>query len=311
MRLPCLKGLSFTAKSNLTNQLNNKTLVLGHTNVLLCRNSKGMRGPSSHASPSPSIPPYGRYGDDNPMSYGYNSPTATERVAEKATPVRQGSLSFGNSRPSFAPPPSSSMFSGVDSAHHEDIGSPVERDEEHLASPSRVPAADFENGHLERWITVFGFPSTHSSVILSYFHNFGQILRVKHSENGGNWIHLLYTTKLQAEKALGKNGKILEPGNIMIGVVRCTDPSVESDQPPPMPTPSKRIRNETFNPALPYVALFLLLPHFSMITILTFILTCVSIAQRVRRGCTGASTRPFVFRLVSLLGVRHWILNPL
>lgn len=200
------------------------------------------------------------------MGYGYSSPMATEKVVEKPTPARQGSLNFGNTaRPAFAPPPSSSLFSGEEAPQHEEqlssLGTgPVP------ATPSRGVAVDGESGNeqLDRWITVFGFPSGHSSVILSYFHNFGQILRVKHSENGGNWIHLLYTTKLQAEKALGKNGKILEPGNIMIGVVRCTDASVISDK-IPGPTPSKRVKADTFNPSATYVLQF---PKFPVIQLL-------------------------------------------
>lgn len=196
------------------------------------------------------------------MSYGYSSPMATEKVAEKPTPARQGSLNFGhNARPSFAPPPSSSLFSGDETPHSDDLPSQQMLDTSVPATPSRVGVDDNGNEQMDRWITVFGFPNGHSSVILSYFHNFGQILRVKHSENGGNWIHLLYTTKLQAEKALGKNGKILDPGNIMIGVIRCTDPSVASDK-IPGPTPSKRARADIYNPSATYVSLIALASSF-------------------------------------------------
>lgn len=177
----------------------------------------------------------------------------TEKIVEKPTPARQGSMNFGNTtRPSFAPPPSASLFSGDEMPQQEEHHTSLAANHSIPATPSRVGSDDSGNEQLDRWITVFGFPSGHSSVILSYFHNFGQILRVKHSENGGNWIHLLYTTKLQAEKALGKNGKILDPGNIMIGVVRCTDSSVISDK-IPGPTPSKKVRADTFNPSATYV----------------------------------------------------------
>ncbi len=40
--------------------------------------------------------------------------------------------------------------------------------------------------------------------------------------SNGNWLHLHYSSKLQAKKALGKNGKVVA-GNIMIGVTPCID----------------------------------------------------------------------------------------
>ena len=121
------------------------------------------------------------------------------------------------------------------------------------STPMQVSMDSSENEQLERWITVFGFPASHSSIILSYFHNFGQILRVKHPENGGNWIHLLYLSRLQADKALGKNGKVLDAGNIMIGVIRCTDPSVMADT-SVAPTPSKfQPSDASYHTTVPYV----------------------------------------------------------
>jgi hypothetical protein len=82
-----------------------------------------------------------------------------------------------------------------------------------------------------RWVTVFGFPPGHQGLVLDTFHSYGQILRVKHAQNQGNWIHVLYQTRLQAQKALGKNGKIIH-GNIMIGVVRTADSDVTKEHVP-------------------------------------------------------------------------------
>jgi hypothetical protein len=120
------------------------------------------------------------------------------------------------------------------------------------ATPVTGNFENSDNEQMDRWVTVFGFPASHSSIILSYFHNFGQILRVKHPENGGNWIHLHYQSRLQAEKALGKNGKILDAGNIMIGVIRCTDPSVAADI-VVAPTPSKFHATDSYHTSVPYV----------------------------------------------------------
>jgi len=68
----------------------------------------------------------------------------------------------------------------------------------------------------ERWVTVYGFPQTSFSKVLRAFQKYGDIVRYKSEE--GNWVHIQYQTRLQAQKALTKNGKIIETG-VMIGVL--------------------------------------------------------------------------------------------
>jgi len=76
----------------------------------------------------------------------------------------------------------------------------------------------------ETWITVFGFPQSATSYVLQEFSVYGQITR--HIPNPqGNWMHIQYQTKLQAQKALSKNGKILS-NNLMVGVMPCIDKRV-------------------------------------------------------------------------------------
>lgn len=76
----------------------------------------------------------------------------------------------------------------------------------------------------ETWITVFGFPPAAASFILQQFSQYGNI--VKHViASEGNWMHLHYQSKLQAKKALSKNGKMFA-GNIMVGVTPCIEKSV-------------------------------------------------------------------------------------
>ncbi|XP_069589346.1 nucleoporin NUP35 isoform X1 [Ranitomeya imitator] len=79
--------------------------------------------------------------------------------------------------------------------------------------------------HLDdSWITVFGFPQASASYILLQFAQYGNI--VKHvMSNAGNWMHIQYQSKLQARKALSKDGKIFGDC-IMIGVKPCIDKSV-------------------------------------------------------------------------------------
>ncbi|RNA11962.1 nucleoporin NUP53 [Brachionus plicatilis] len=79
----------------------------------------------------------------------------------------------------------------------------------------------------DTWITVFGFPQSATSYVLQEFSIYGQI--VGHASTQGNWLHIQYQTKLQAQKALSKNGKVLA-NNIMVGVMKCIDKSVMSGQ---------------------------------------------------------------------------------
>ncbi|KAM9485859.1 nucleoporin NUP35-like isoform 1-T1 [Salvelinus alpinus] len=79
--------------------------------------------------------------------------------------------------------------------------------------------------HLDdTWITVFGFPPASASYILLQFAQYGNI--TKHvMSNTGNWMHFQYQSKLQARKALSKDGKIFGEA-IMIGVKPCIDKNV-------------------------------------------------------------------------------------
>ncbi|KFV64228.1 Nucleoporin NUP53, partial [Dryobates pubescens] len=76
----------------------------------------------------------------------------------------------------------------------------------------------------DTWVTVFGFPQASASYILLQFAQYGNILKHVMS-NTGNWMHLRYQSKLQARKALSKDGKIFGE-SIMIGVKPCIEKSV-------------------------------------------------------------------------------------
>ncbi|KAK3879882.1 hypothetical protein Pcinc_015586 [Petrolisthes cinctipes] len=78
------------------------------------------------------------------------------------------------------------------------------------------------------WVTVFGFPPAAASYILTQFTQLGTVTR-HHNPGSGNWMHLKYQTKLQARKALSKNGKVYS-GNIMIGVVTCSDKTIMGEK---------------------------------------------------------------------------------
>ncbi|XP_022091745.1 nucleoporin NUP53-like isoform X2 [Acanthaster planci] len=76
----------------------------------------------------------------------------------------------------------------------------------------------------ETWVTIFGFPPAATSYIIQQFSQYGSIVKHVIASNG-NWLHMQYSSKLQAKKALSKNGKVFG-GNIMIGVTPCIDKSV-------------------------------------------------------------------------------------
>ncbi|XP_009083452.1 PREDICTED: nucleoporin NUP53 [Acanthisitta chloris] len=76
----------------------------------------------------------------------------------------------------------------------------------------------------DTWVTVFGFPQASASYILLQFAQYGNILKHVMS-NTGNWMHIRYQSKLQARKALSKDGRVFGE-SIMIGVKPCIDKSV-------------------------------------------------------------------------------------
>ncbi|KAM4608245.1 nucleoporin NUP35 isoform 2-T3 [Polymixia lowei] len=76
----------------------------------------------------------------------------------------------------------------------------------------------------QTWVTVFGFPPASASYILLQFAQYGNILKHMMS-SPGNWMHLQYQSKLQARKALSKDGKVFGDA-IMVGVKPCIDKSV-------------------------------------------------------------------------------------
>ncbi|EDS33036.1 nucleoporin NUP53 [Culex quinquefasciatus] len=75
------------------------------------------------------------------------------------------------------------------------------------------------------WITVFGFPQSASSMILSHFSQCGAIIDKVFATQNGNWVHLRFSSRLECDKALNYNGKIIGQ-NLMLGVQYCNDPVV-------------------------------------------------------------------------------------
>uniref|UniRef100_A0A1A9WCD1 Nucleoporin NUP53 n=1 Tax=Glossina brevipalpis TaxID=37001 RepID=A0A1A9WCD1_9MUSC len=72
------------------------------------------------------------------------------------------------------------------------------------------------------WVTVYGFPSTAISIILQHFSQCGTIVDTVMPSQNANWLHLKYSSRIECNKALNYDRKILA-GNIMIGVTQCED----------------------------------------------------------------------------------------
>lgn len=74
------------------------------------------------------------------------------------------------------------------------------------------------------WVTVFGFPPSAASYVISQLSACGTVLQHVLPPNA-NWMHIRFQTRLQARKALSKNGAVLG-GTIMVGVAPCTELAV-------------------------------------------------------------------------------------
>jgi len=127
-------------------------------------------------------------------------------------------------------PPTVNLMSTVHTPNST-VNSPYRHETSYLDNSSmavsarmREVTANDEVDPMSVWVTVFGFPQAAASFIVSQLAACGTVLSQSLPTNG-NWMHLRFQTKLQAKKALSKNGSVI--GNtIMIGVRQCTDESV-------------------------------------------------------------------------------------
>lgn len=169
----------------------------------------GVRGPSS-------LP-------QSPISARLGSPYVDQRIL--GTPI--GPQAYGaQGTPSYYGTPGSPLVPASQSAYSNSVFTPSRDHSSFLVQdPLQVSASDAME---DTWVTVFGFPAAAASYILTQFTQLGTI--TEHRNPGtGNWMHLKYQTKLQARKALSKNGKVFS-GNIMVGVVPCSDKTITGDK---------------------------------------------------------------------------------
>ncbi|XP_071731907.1 nuclear pore complex protein NUP35-like [Rutidosis leptorrhynchoides] len=69
----------------------------------------------------------------------------------------------------------------------------------------------------EEWVTVYGFSPADTNLVLREFEKCGMILKHIPGPRDSNWMHILYQSRFDAQKALSKNGMQLN-GALIIGV---------------------------------------------------------------------------------------------
>jgi len=144
-------------------------------------------------------------------------------------------------------PPIKGLFSTPNHHHHlrgGDVGSPATPNRQ-LGTPlpstpqlsfGATPKTSFNTTTADlnqstcpdgtTWVTVFGFPPSAASYILKQFSQCGTVLQ-HHSPVNGNWMHIRFQTRTQAQSALSRSGRILG-GTLMIGVTLCQDADIQA-----------------------------------------------------------------------------------
>ncbi|KAL0341984.1 UNVERIFIED_CONTAM: Nuclear pore complex protein [Sesamum calycinum] len=79
---------------------------------------------------------------------------------------------------------------------------------------SLVPVGNLDE---EEWVTVYGFSPADTNLVLREFEKCGVILKHVPGPRDANWMNILYQSRSDAQKALGKNGMCVN-GVLIIGV---------------------------------------------------------------------------------------------
>ncbi|KAF3784285.1 Nuclear pore complex protein [Nymphaea thermarum] len=184
-------------------------------------------------------------------------PTSPDFKSEMRTPSRdsmtplKGKLSFGASTDVTPPqglsashsPGSSSWWShgkGIANGEEQRKGSPVDGIVQHpetstgllmLPPPREVARPEVQRNSLpsgsldeEEWVTVYGFGPGDTNLVLREFEKCGVILKHIPGPRDANWMHILYQSRFDAQKALAKNG--LQINGLLIVGVKPLDPTL-------------------------------------------------------------------------------------
>jgi hypothetical protein len=92
-----------------------------------------------------------------------------------------------------------------------------------LQNVSAVGAA--AAGPASCWVTVFGFGPALTAAVIEELLSCGQI--VSHHTEGSNWVKVQFETPVGAQRALARDGTVLDRAGVMIGVRRTLPPRGE------------------------------------------------------------------------------------
>ncbi|KAL9646101.1 hypothetical protein ABK040_007979 [Willaertia magna] len=177
--------------------------------------------------------------NDTKLSTTTFIPTATtidKNLSTFSTPMRStnvvgGNKFFSNNKKVFTPRseflPSGSTTKPRNTLLASTHRSPSQTDPFYEIQDKTLANIINEKVKESTWVTVFGFPPTKSSIILKLFSTYGTI--INHKLTNGNYMHIQFKSRFQADKALSKNGKVID-GNLMIGVVECLDSTILLEQ---------------------------------------------------------------------------------
>lgn len=153
----------------------------------------------------------------------FQTPSENMTTGQGATPAMPGFLNQSAGNDSSYLNQSgfnvSRVMSPIPIARDQDFIRNSSLSQSHMNHSQSVPLGS------DYWITVFGFPITASSMILSHFSQCGAIIEKVFATHSGNWVHLRFTSRLECDKALNYHGKIIGQ-NLMIGVQYCNDPAI-------------------------------------------------------------------------------------
>ncbi|EGD79662.1 hypothetical protein PTSG_10512 [Salpingoeca rosetta] len=170
---------------------------------------------SSHVDP----PISGLHDTESPVSA---TPSMQLPTTATAIPPQPSSSSASSSLPpSSTGVHSTSVFGTADAMAPHD--SPLSRVPTHVHAGPHTPARSTHHaraGGGDTCVTVFGFTPEHAGHVLSELGSCGTIVRKQHG--AGNWIHIQFSSRIEAQRALSRSGHVLH-GRVMIGVIPCTD----------------------------------------------------------------------------------------
>lgn len=167
--------------------------------------------------PSPNRVPTQSASDDAPpvMSIhdvGVHTPDRRPAMPSATSAQRAG---FGFQQAPVATSPSYPLSSYAPVARSPLSGAP-------LGGPAFPSTALSEN---RSTVVVFGFPVSATALVLSNFRDHGEIL-IHVVDPDGNWMHIKYATRFSAQKALSKNGTVMQGGlgqsKFMVGVMEAS-----------------------------------------------------------------------------------------